>query len=186
MKKSTLNTSPEEIYLRLKEARKRAGEKRGRGKKCIYYCFNDADGLTAPASDVKLNDAEKISVNLKERERIRISMYSLFSIMVKKMTIPFDQRDPFLNDDIDVVLATDIPELFADMVETVGFEGYFELIEIPPSDKSVPNWQYIGRWLNLNVLEKYDRVLYVDSDTIWHDDPQLLFDKYNVAEVYGR
>jgi hypothetical protein len=26
----------------------------------------------------------------------------------------------------------------------------------------------------------------VDSDTIWHDDPQLLFDKYNVAEVYGR
>jgi len=28
--------------------------------------------------------------------------------------------------------------------------------------------------------------LYVDSDTIWHDDPQLLFDKYNVAEVYGR
>ena len=95
MEKSTLNTSPEEIYLRLKEARQRAGEKRGSGRKCIYYCYNDADGTTAPASDVKLNDAEKISVNLKERERIRISMYSLFSIMVKKMTIPPDQRDPF-------------------------------------------------------------------------------------------
>ena len=71
MKKSTLNTSPEtttfdteEIYLRLKEARQRAGEERGNaGRKCIYYCFNDADGMTAPASDVKLNDAEKISVN---------------------------------------------------------------------------------------------------------------------------
>ena len=93
MEKSTLNTSPEtttfdteEIYLRLKETRKRAGEKRGGGKKCIYYCFNDADGMTKPASDVKLNAAEKISVNLKERERIRISMYSLFSIMMKKMT----------------------------------------------------------------------------------------------------
>ena len=193
MKKLTLNTSPEtttfdteEIYLRLKEVRQRAGEKHGSGRKCIYYCFNDADGMTAPASDVKLNDAEKISVNLKERERIRISMYSLFSIMVKKMTIPPDQRDSFFVDDIDVVLATDIPELFADMVETTGVEGYFDLVEIPPSDKSIPNWQYIGRWLNLNVLEKYDRVLYVDSDTIWHDDPQLLFDKYNVAEVYGR
>ena len=108
MKKSKLNISPklndiifdtEEIYLRLKETRKRAGEKRGGGKKSIYYCYNDADGITNPASDVKLNDAEKISVNLKERERIRISMYSLFSIMVKKMTIPLDQRDPFLDDE---------------------------------------------------------------------------------------
>ena len=168
MKKSILNTSPEEIYLRLKEARQRAGEKRGSGKKCIYYCFNDADGRTAPVSNVKLNSAEKISVNLKEKERIRISIRSLISVMN--------------TDKIDVVLATDIPELFADMEGTMDFK----LIEIPPSDKSIPNWQYIGRWLNLNVLEKYDRVLYVDSDTIWHDDPQLLFDKYNVAEVYGR
>ena len=84
--------------------------------------------------------------------------------------------------DIDIILATDIPELFADMES----DGDFTLVEIPPNDKTVPNWQYIGRWLNLDVLENYDRVLYVDSDTIWHDDPQLLFDKYNVAEVYGR
>ena len=112
MKKSTLNTSPEtttfdteEIYLRLKEARRqRAGEERGGGKKCIYYCFNDADGMTAPASDVKLNAAEKISVNLKEKERIRISIRSLISVM------KFDDWGGFVEDDIDVVLATDIPE----------------------------------------------------------------------------
>jgi len=184
MKKSTLNTSPEtttfdteEIYLRLKETRRqRGGEKRG--IKCIYYCFNDADGIIAPASDVKLNDAEKISVNLKERERIRISIRSLVTVM---------NFDDFDDAGLNVVLATDIPELFADMVETMRVEvPNFDLVEIPPSDKSIPNWQYIGRWLNLNVLEKYDRVLYVDSDTIWHDDPKLLFNKYNVAEVYGR
>ena len=165
------------MYSRLKEARRqRGGEKRG--KKCIYYCFNNADGITKPASDVKLNDAEKISVNLKEKERIRISIRSLVSVM---------NFDDFDDGGLNVVLATDIPELFADMVETMRVEvPNFDLVEIPPSDKSIPNWQYIGRWLNLNVLEKYDRVLYVDSDTIWHDDPQLLFDKYNVAEVYGR
>ena len=160
---------PKEIYLRLKEARRqRAGEKRGSGKKCIYYCFNDADGLTKPASYVKLANAEKISVNLKDKERIRISIRSLISVLE--------------NGDIDIVLATDIPELFADMVETMRIEvPNFDLVEVSPNDKSIPNWQYIGRWLNLNVLEKYDRVLYVDSDTIWHDDPQLLFDKYNVV-----
>jgi hypothetical protein len=95
--------------------------------------------------------------------------------------------DDFDDGGLNVILATDIPELFADMVETMRVEvPNFDLVEVSPSDKSIPNWQYIGRWLNLNVLEKYDRVLYVDSDTIWHDDPQLLFDKYNVAEVYGR
>ena len=167
-----------EIYLRLKETRKRAGEKRGGGRKCIYYCFNAADGMTAPASDVKLNAAEKISVNLKEKERIRISIRSLISVMAT----PFLDGD-YDDDEIDIVLATDIPELFADME---SMWACFELIEIPPSDKSIPNWQYIGRWLNLNVLENYDRVLYVDSDTIWHDDPLLLFNKYNIAEVYGR
>ena len=96
---------------------------------------------------------------------------------------PFSEAENYFPaDKIDIVLATDIPELFADMEQ----EGDFNLVEIPPNDKTVANWQYIGRWLNLNVLENYDRVLYVDSDTIWHDDPQLLFDKYNVAEVYGR
>ena len=167
------------MYRRLKEARRqRGGEERGNGRKCIYYCFNDADGRTAPVSNVKLNSAEKISVNLKEKERIRISIRSLVSVM---------NFDDFDDDGLNVVLATDIPELFADMVETMRVEvPNFDLVEVPPSDKSIPNWQYIGRWLNLNVLEKYDRVLYVDSDTIWHDDPQLLFDKYNVAEVYGR
>ena len=174
---STFDT--EELYSRLKNVRKRAGEKRGSGRKCIYYCFNDADGRTRPAEvDVnvnywKLTPAEKISVNLKDKERIRISIRSLISAMVNPVP------------DIDIILATDIPELFSDMNGRLEFKN-FTLIEIPPSDKSIPNWQYIGRWLNLNVLEKYDRVLYVDSDTIWHDDPQLLFDKYNVAEVYGR
>ena len=167
------------MYSRLKEVRRqRGGEERGNGRKCIYYCFNDADGIIAPVSNVKLNSAEKISVNLKEKERIRISIRSLVSVM---------NFDDFDDAGLNVVLATDIPELFADMVETMRVEvPNFDLVEIPPSDKSIPNWQYIGRWLNLNVLEKYDRVLYVDSDTIWHDDPQLLFDKYNVAEVYGR
>ena len=175
---STFDT--EKIYSRLKEARKRAGEKRGKGKtKCIYYCFNNADGRTQPAEvDVnvnywKLTPAEKNSVNLKEKERIRISIRSLVSAMADPVS------------DIDIVLATDIPELFADMNGRMEFKD-FTLVETPASDRSIPNWQYIGRWLNLDVLENYDRVLYVDSDTIWHDDPQLLFDKYNVAEVYGR
>ena len=169
------------MYDRLREVRRqRAGEERG-SKKCIYYCYNDADGRTKPASYVKLNDAEKNSVNLKDKERIRISISSLVSAMID--ADPFSEAENYFPaDKIDIVLATDIPELFADMES----DGDFTLVEIPPNDKTVPNWQYIGRWLNLNVLENYDRVLYVDSDTIWHDDPQLLFDKYNVAEVYGR
>ena len=151
MEKSILNTSPDatlaegwnhnKMYSRLKEARRqRGGEKRGSGKKCIYYCFNNADGIIAPASDVKLNVAEKISVNLKEKERIRISIRSLVSVM---------NFDDFDDAGLNVILATDIPELFADMVETMRIEvPNFDLVEIPPSDKSIPNWQYIGRWLN--------------------------------------
>lgn len=50
-------------------------------------------------------------------------------------------------------------------------------------DKRIPKQVYAS-WFShkiesaLNALEKYDNVLYIDADTMFFKDPQIIFDKY--------
>ena len=45
----------------------------------------------------------------------------------------------------------------------------------------------IHRWYNLKYFEDYSyNILYLDSDTIFYDDVQYIFDTYSRYDVYGR
>ena len=45
----------------------------------------------------------------------------------------------------------------------------------------------IHRWYNLKSFERRDcNILYLDSDTIFYDNVQYLFDTYCYYDVYGR
>ena len=46
---------------------------------------------------------------------------------------------------------------------------------------------FLHRWCNLKHFYEEDcNILYVDSDVIFYDDVQYVFDTYNTADVYGR
>jgi hypothetical protein len=53
-------------------------------------------------------------------------------------------------------------------------------------DHNMLNAWSIHRWYNLKYFNKDHNLLYVDSDTIFYQDPKYLFDTYCVHDVYGR
>jgi len=53
-------------------------------------------------------------------------------------------------------------------------------------DHDMLNAWSIHRWYNLKYFEQEANILYVDSDTIFNDDPKYLFDTYCTHQVYGR
>ncbi len=62
----------------------------------------------------------------------------------------------------------------------------FTADEHPPMDDHILSKRRKHRWPNAySLLESgdYDNVLYVDQDTVWQGDPQLIFDKYGNSDV---
>mgnify|MGYP003113189188 FL=1 len=87
------------------------------------------------------------------------------------------------NNEIPVYLFCDDPDYIPDYFRTEY------KVKIRPFEEQ-PNhgMLFIYRWFNLQYFEGNTdaNILYVDSDTIFYDDVQYLFDHYNYMEVFGR
>jgi hypothetical protein len=73
-------------------------------------------------------------------------------------------------------------ELKQKNVDIIGFEASAH----EPMDSHVMSKRRKHRWANAYFLLEsgnYDNVLYIDQDTIWQGDPQLIFDKYGNGDV---
>ncbi len=86
------------------------------------------------------------------------------------------------NDEISVYLFCDDPDYIPDYFRT-EYRVKIRPFEQQPSHGML----FIYRWFNLQYFDDADvNILYVDSDVIFYDDVQYLFDHYNYAEVFGR
>ena len=86
------------------------------------------------------------------------------------------------NDEIPVYLFCDDPDYIPDY-----FRTEYKVRIRPFEEQPNHGMLFIYRWFNLQYFDGADvNLLYVDSDTIFYDDVQYLFDHYNYAEVFGR
>ena len=86
------------------------------------------------------------------------------------------------NNEIPVYLFCDDPSLIPSHFVT----DYS--VKVKPFEKGFDhNHLFIHRWCNLKYFEKRSHnILYVDSDVIFYDDVQYIFDTYCTCQVYGR
>ena len=91
------------------------------------------------------------------------------------------------NDEIPVYLFCDDPSFFPDY-----FTTEYGVTVLPFEDQVNHGMLFIYRWFNLQYFEdgqgtyRDANILYVDSDTIFYNDVQYLFDTYTYYDVYGR
>ena len=88
------------------------------------------------------------------------------------------------NNEISVYLFCDDPSLIP-----VYFRTHYSVSVLPFEDgfdHEMLNAWSIHRWYNLKYFKQEANILYVDSDTIFNDDPKYLFDTYCTHQVYGR
>ncbi len=88
------------------------------------------------------------------------------------------------NNEISVYLFCDDPSLIP-----VYFRTHYSVNVLPFEDgfdHEMLNAWSIHRWYNLKYFKQEANILYVDSDTIFNDDPKYLFDTYCTHQVYGR
>ena len=114
----------------------------------------------------RLNDKDHI--NKHEFKRLRHSITS-----IRKF-----------NPDIHIYLFCDdpsaVPSYFKEDFKVQVIESY-------PYDPNMLNAWSIHRWFNLQHFEDRDvNILYVDSDTIFYQDPKYLFETYTHHDIYGK
>ena len=88
------------------------------------------------------------------------------------------------NNEISVYLFCDDPSIIP-----VYFRTHYSVNVLPFEDgfdHEMLNAWSIHRWYNLQYFKQEANILYVDSDTIFNDDPKYLFDTYCTHQVYGR
>ena len=88
------------------------------------------------------------------------------------------------NNEISVYLFCDDPSIIP-----VYFRTHYSVNVLPFEDgfdHEMLNAWSIHRWYNLKYFKQEANILYVDSDTIFNDDPKYLFDTYCTHQVYGR
>ena len=87
------------------------------------------------------------------------------------------------NNEIPVYLFCDDPDYIPDY-----FRTEYKVRIRPFEEQPNHGMLFIYRWFNLQYFaDEIDaNILYVDSDTIFYDDVQYLFDHYNYMEVFGR
>ena len=85
------------------------------------------------------------------------------------------------NSEIPVYLFCDNPSLVP-----LYFSTEYNVRVTPFVEGFDHNHLFIHRWCNLKYFEEDYNILYVDSDVIFYDDVQYLFDTYCTCQVYGR
>ena len=88
------------------------------------------------------------------------------------------------NNEIPVYLFCDNPS-FIPIYFALEYSVRIEPFEEGFNHDMLNAWS-IHRWYNLKYFTEDYNILYVDSDTIFYQDPKYLFDTYCTSDVYGR
>jgi len=88
------------------------------------------------------------------------------------------------NNEIPVYLFCDNPS-FIPIYFALEYSVRIEPFEEGFNHDMLNAWS-IHRWYNLKYFTEDYNILYVDSDTIFYQDPKYLFDTYCALDVYGR
>jgi hypothetical protein len=88
------------------------------------------------------------------------------------------------NWDIEIFLFCDYPD---QVPPNFKEDFHVQVIKSHDYDRNILNAWSIHRWFNLQHFKNRSvNILYVDSDTIFYQDPKYLFETYSHYDVYGK